>query len=98
MELPQDGTYHQRMMPQETIKENQQVHREQGPEIMTLWLQDMYILLGFSPKAAKLLIRQQGLNSPDRLRVLTDKNVDDICNVMRMPGCKNANGMLDRGQ
>ena len=34
------------------------VHKAQGPEIMALWLQDMYI-------------------------VLTDKNVNDICNVMR---------------
>ena len=27
-----------------------------------------------------------------------DKNVDDICNVMRKPGGKNANGMPDKGQ
>ena len=61
-------------------------------------LQNMYIRLGFSPEAAKLLIREQGLDNPDRLRVLTDKNVDDICNVMRKPGGKNANGTPDRGQ
>ena len=58
----------------------------------------MYTRLGFSPKAAKLHIREQGLDSPDRLRVLTDKNVDDICNVMRKSGGKNADGMPDRGQ
>ena len=56
---------------------------------MALWHQDMYIWLGFSHAAAKLLIREQGLDSPDRLRVLTDKNFDDICNVMRKPGGKN---------
>ena len=56
-------------------------------------LKDMYIRLGFSPKAAKLLVREQGLNNPDKLRVLTNKNVDDICNVMR----KNANGTPNRG-
>ena len=61
-------------------------------------LQNMYIKLGFSPKAAKLLVREQGLDNPDRLRVLTDKNVDDICNVVRKPGDKNANGTPDRGQ
>ena len=61
-------------------------------------LQDMYIQLGFSPKAAKLLIREQGLDNPDRLRVLTDKNVDDICNVMRKPGSKNADGTPNRVQ
>ena len=65
---------------------------------MALWLQDMYIQLGFSPKAAKLLIREQGLDIPDRLRVIIDKNVNDICNVMRKPGGKNVNGMPNRGQ
>ena len=65
---------------------------------MALWLQDMYIWLGFSSDAAKLLIRDQGINSPERLRVLTDKNVFDNCNVVRKPGSKNANGMIDRGQ
>ena len=64
---------------------------------MALKLQDMYTQLGFSPKAGKLLIREQELDSPDRLRVLTDKNADDICNVVKKPGTKNANGMPDRG-
>ena len=50
---------------------------------MALKLQNIYIQLGFSPKAAKLLVREQGLDSLNRLRVLTDKNVDDICNVVR---------------
>ena len=54
----------------------------------------MYIWLGFSPKAAKLIVREQGLDSG----VLINKNVDDICNVMRKPCGKNADGMHDRGQ
>ena len=58
----------------------------------------MYVWLGFSPKAAKLLIREQGLDNPDRLRILTYKNVHDICNVRRKSGGKNANGTPDRGQ
>ena len=62
-----------------------------------MWLQNMYIHLGFSPKAAKLLFREQGLDSPEMLRVLKNKNVNEICNVMRKPGGKNANGM-HRGQ
>ena len=74
------------------------VHRAQGPEIMALKLQNMYTQLGFSCKAAKLLISEQGLDNPARLRVLTDKNVDQICNVMRKPGGKNANGMPNRVQ
>ena len=65
---------------------------------MALWLYDMYIWLGFSPKAATLLVREQGLDSPERLRVLTAKNVNDICNVMRKPGSKNADRTPERGQ
>ena len=67
------------------------VHRAHGPEIMASWLQEMYLWLGFSPEAARLLVREQGLDSPERLRVLTNKNVNDICNVVRKPGSKNAN-------
>ena len=60
---------------------------------MALWLHDMYLWLGFSPKAAKLLIREQGPK-----RVIPDKNVDNICNVIRTPGGKNDKGMANRGQ
>ena len=59
---------------------------------------DMYLWLRFSSKAAKLLVREQGLDSPKRHRVFTDKNVNEICNVMKKPDGKNANGMPDRGQ
>ena len=65
---------------------------------MTFWLHDMYILLGFISKATKLLIREQGLDTTEKLRVLTNKNIDDICNVVRKPGSKNANGKLNSGQ
>ena len=65
---------------------------------MALKIQKMYVCLGFSPKAAKLLFREQGLDNPNRLKILTDKNVDDICNVMRKPGSKNTNRTPDRGQ
>ena len=59
---------------------------------MALWLQDMYLCLGFSPEAAPLL-----KDSPKRLRILMDKNKYDICNVMRKPDGKNAERMLKRG-
>ena len=39
-----------------------------------------------------------GLDNPDRLRVLTDKNVNYICNVVRKPGGKNAIWTPNRGQ
>ena len=58
----------------------------------------MFLQFGFSPKAAKLLIREQGLDSSERQRVLTDKHVDYISNVMRKPVGKNANRMPDKGQ
>ena len=58
----------------------------------------MYTWLGFNPEGAKLFVREQGLDSPDRLRVLIDKNVDDICNVVSKPGSKKTDGMPDRGQ
>ena len=65
---------------------------------MASWLQDMYLQLGFSAKLAKLLVRKQGLDCPERLRALTDKNVDGICNVMRKPCSKNVNRMTERRQ
>ena len=54
--------------------------------------------LRFSSGAAKFLFIEQGLDSSERLRVLTDKNVDDICNVMRKPGSKNDDRTPIRGQ
>ena len=65
---------------------------------MASWLQDMYLRLRFSPEASRLLVREQGIDSPERLRVLTDRNVNDICNVKRKPGSKNADGTPNRGQ
>ena len=96
-EIPCDGTFHQRMMPCNVTQRIQQVHQEQGPEIMALWLQDTYIWLVFSPEAAKLLVREKGLDSPERLKVLTNKKINDICNVMRKQGSKNANGIPEKG-
>ena len=65
---------------------------------MVLWLQGMNLWLTFSLEASRLLLRKQGLDCPKRLRVLTYKNVNDICNAMRMPGSKKADGTPDREQ
>ena len=89
---------HQRMMKHKFAERIKWVHQAQGPEIVTLWLQDMYLWLRFSSEAARLLIREQGPDSPERLRVIKDKNVDDIYNVMRKPDGKKANGTPNRGQ
>ena len=53
--------------------------------------------LRFSHDAARLLVREQRLYSPEWHKILTDKNVDDLCNVVRKSGGKNANWMPDRG-
>ena len=73
MELPYDGTLCQRMISQDRYMGIMWVHRAQGQEIKALWLQDMYIHLGFSLEAAKLLMREQGLDHPERLIFLTDR-------------------------
>ena len=52
----------------------------------------------FSSEAARLFIREQRLDTSVTLRVLTVKNVDDICNVVRKPGSKYANEMTNIGQ
>ena len=78
----------QRKMNCKVTERIKQVHWAQGPEI-----QEMYLWLGLSPEAARLLVREQELYSPKKLRVLTDKNVDDICNVVKKPGCNNSDEM-----
>ena len=51
---------------------------------------DTYLWPGFGSKAAKLHVSKQGIDSPERLRVLINKNVNYVSNVMRKPGSKNA--------
>ena len=41
--------------------------------------------------AARVLIHKQGPDSPGRLKALSDKNVDNTCNVL------SANGFLTEG-
>ena len=38
----------------------------------------------------------QDLNTSDKLQLLTDKNVDGICNVIKKIGIKHAGGTLDK--
>ena len=62
---------------------------------MAFLLPEMNLQLWLSPKAAQLLIREQGLDCSDQLHVLANKIVDDIFNIMRNFGNKNADEMLD---
>ena len=41
----------------------EQVYQAQGPAIMASWLQDIYLKLRLSSEAARLLVREQGLDS-----------------------------------
>ena len=56
-----------------------------------------YVFVAFSSEAIRLLIRKQGLDSLERIIVLTDKKVNDIHNIVRKPGNKNANGISNTG-
>ena len=87
----------QRTMNSKVAGQIEREYQAQGPEIMALRLQDMYMELRFSHDAARLLVREQRLYSPEWHKILTDKNVDDLCNVVRKSGGKNANWMPDRG-
>ena len=87
---------HQRTMNCKVAERIERVHQAQRHEIMDLWLHSTYLWIGFSSEAARLLVREQGLDSHERLRELTDKSVDDICNVVRKPGSKNTSRMPDR--
>ena len=49
-------------------------------------------------RSDNLLIRKEGLDSPKKLRVLMEKNVDDICNIVRKSDSKNADRISNRGQ
>ena len=73
------------MMNHNVTERIMQVHRAQGPE-------------RFHPEAARLLIREQGLESPERLSILIDKNINDIYNVDRKPSGKNVDRTPNREQ
>ena len=58
----------------------------------------MFLQLRFWHHVTKLLVRIEGLVRQDRLHFHTDKNVDDVFNIIRKPGDKNTDVMLNRGQ
>ena len=69
----------QRSMNHKVAEQIEWLHWTQGPEIMALLLHDMHLQLGLNPNEAKLLIREQELDSLERLIVLTKETVDDKC-------------------
>ena len=88
IEILQQGTLHKRSMNSKVTERIKWIHWLGGPEMMALWLHDMYLWLKLSPEAANFLVKEQELDSLEGLQVLTDKNVDDICNVVRKPGAR----------
>ena len=76
------------MMGHSTEDDTLQCHAEDPVGTLSTWTWYfvMHIPLQFIPKAAKLFIREQGLDKPERLGVLTKNNINNICNVVKKPG------------
>ena len=63
---------------------------------MALGLQMLYLQIRCSIKAGGIIFKEQGLLSTGPLQVLTDNNINVICNVTRKLGNKNANATCNR--
>ena len=63
---------HQRSMNCKVAERNEQVHQEIRPEIMESLLHDAFLWLGFSSKAAKLIITDKGW-------MVTGVHEDTVC-------------------
>ena len=83
------------MMSRVCYGKMQCAYAKHGFEMMAFKLEAMYAWLGFSHDTAKELIQEQGMDNPNRLRALTNKNVDDICNIIRKCS-KSTDGLPDR--
>ena len=49
-------------------------------------MKDVYVGLGFTANAALKMVTQQGIDSLEELRELDDKEVENLCRVLRKPG------------
>ena len=97
MELPSIGSLEHATMLRGHYGKIHHVYKKHGSDIMTCKLKAMHVRLGFIHDAARVLVHKQGLDSPDRLRVLSNVSVDDICSIIRKSDGKNANSSPDRG-
>ena len=87
--LPWNGTLEQCLMLREIYQRILQEQTTQGPEIMTFWLQEMYVWLRLSPKEAKILVKEHGFSQISCRSSLTRMS---MTNIMRKPGSQNADG------
>ena len=49
-------------------------------------LQSAYGLIGFSAEATLVVTNTHGIDSMEEIKILTDKEIDNLCKVMRRPG------------
>jgi hypothetical protein len=42
--------------------------------------------IGFTIAASQVIVDEQGLDSLDEIKPLTDDKIEDLCNVIRRPG------------
>ena len=83
-------------MSKEDYGEMLHAYTKHRTEIFACKLEVMCAWLGFTCNAARVLVHENGLNSPVRLRVLNHKNLDYTCNVVRKPGGKSAHSSPKR--
>lgn len=63
-------------------------------------LRAAFIRLGFTPAAAGEITDQQGIDTRDELKILTDSEIENLCRVIRKPGGTvnlNGNNVPDPG-
>ena len=54
-------------------------------------MRQAFIRLGCSQQAAQAIVDDQGIDSIDELKILTDEEVENLCKVVRRPGGQVAN-------
>ena len=46
----------------------------------------MFVRIGFTNTASQVIINEQGLDSLDEIKLLTDDEIESLCKVIRRPG------------
>ena len=49
-------------------------------------MRTMYARIGFTAAAAQVIVDEQGLDSLDEVKLLTDDEIESLCKVIRRPG------------
>ena len=59
---------------------------ESLPSTIIIEMEEMFLRLGFSQTVAMKLLDDQGIDSPQTLASLSDKDIATICNMIRRAG------------